>query len=189
MNLQEEIFMSRFILDNNSSAGITPEKYEEIKKVVDKYKVDHISDGTSIIDGDFGILGSIVVRQLQEVNLDEPVMIKFEEGMFVSITTSQVRKVLWTDYKNIEPYNRQGGLYADGASFESLGDPIIEKDDYRVYDRTIVYNGHISFGLPNNRYNEFWKSVKIGTVVKNEDVDAFIKEILELQYIFLDQKK
>jgi hypothetical protein len=172
--LQNLLFLHDFITENKKAGKLTKEQSDKVESLWNKYKLSTVEPGTSIIQADFGTLGSLVIREVESTTFDKP--LKYESGShdYVSIIAPTTKRILWTDYSQTEPYNRQGGLYCSGSSFESLGFPVIEKPDYREFVATDKYPSHITFGVWGYRYNDFYGCVTFGICIKNELVDEFI---------------
>lgn len=139
--------MTRFLADNNASAGIMESVSKRVEALWNEYKLPSLVEGCSIISADFGLLGSLVIREID--SFDENVSFKYERGNYdyISVITKSGRYILWTDYEYIEPYNRQGGLYCDGATFSYLGEPVKETETYREFDKSYIGKGSISFDV------------------------------------------
>ena len=114
---------------------------------------------------------------MQKIENNKP--LKYESGNYdyVSIVANKTTRILWTDFSDIEPYNRQSGLYCDGASFSMLGEPVKEKEYYREFISIKEYNSNISFGVWGFDYNSFYGSVRFGLSIKKEKVDEFILKL------------
>lgn len=169
-----------FMVENKKSGGLTKEISDRVEELFKKYKLDKSEDGCSIICADFGNLGSIEIKEVEE--FEEPVDFKYAGGSydFITVKTKSIKNILWTDYENIEPYNRQGGLYANGCSFSRLGKPVLEKKEYREFVSSGDYKINISFAVWGFDYNEFYGSVRFGLCIKSENVDTFISELRKI---------
>ena len=164
-----------FISENTMAGGMQQEVAEKIEALWNEYKENSLKKNCSIITGDFGKLGSVVIRKISTF---EPMNFKYESGSYdyVSIKCDTTR-ILWTDYQDIEPYNRSGDLYCDGASFEMLGKPIKEVEDYREFNATSNYKSNISFAVWGFDFNDFYGSVRFGMCIKNDKVDEFMNKL------------
>lgn len=183
-------FMTSFIKDNTVSSGVFPENAALIQKLVEKYKLPNLQRDCSTITADFGSLGSVVVRNV--VCFEKQDDLKYERGNYdyISVGYDKCNYILWTDYENIEPYNRQSGLYCDGMSFRYLGNPVVEKPSYREFNVVLPHHVHqsevgvlypnSSFALWGFTYNNFWNSVRFGLAIKTEDVEVFIVELRKI---------
>ena len=172
-------FIAGFIKDNFGNAGMSLEKANTLKSLVDKYKVDALDIETanqySVISVSFGKLGSLVTRRIQSI--ENPIELSYEEGSsdFLCIKC-KTDKILWTDFEETEPYNRQSGLYCDGASWNGL-ELVKTHSEYREFESTEKYKdfiSNLSFGISGFHYNDYWKSVRFGLVIGNESVNEFI---------------
>ena len=166
-----------FMRENKKSGGLSIEISNEVEKLWNEYKLEKTSENCSIISADFGRLGSLNIKEIAE--FEKETVFKYESGSydFISTKTKSTTNILWTDYQNIEPYNRQSGLYANGSSFESLGKPILEKEDYREFVSKHVYNGNVSFAVWGYRFNDFYESIIFGICLKTDKVDEFISKL------------
>lgn len=169
-------FLTNFLKENKLSGGLAVDSANAIKNLVDRYKLPSIENGTSLITADFGNLGSINIR---DVDTFEPKDFKYESGDYdyVSIVSKGETFILWTDYSNVEPYNRNGGLYANGASFRMLGEPVVEKEDYREFIKRLNVKSNVSFAISGFSHNTHYNSVKFGLCIKTDKVDEFLKEL------------
>ncbi|GAB2539722.1 hypothetical protein [Rufibacter soli] len=163
-----------FIQENRIAGGLTTETAIKIEQLWNKYKLPKLEQGCSIISADFGVLGSLSIRRL--TGFDEAVEFKYESGNYdyVSVKANQTTIFLWTDYKDIEPYNRNGGLYGDGSSFDFLGKPVIEKDDYREFISRSEHMSNISFAVWGYSFNNFYNTVRFGLCIKTDKVEEFL---------------
>lgn len=166
-----------FITENKKAGGLSKEISNNVEALWNKYKIEKLEDNCSIISADFGQLGSLEIKEIE--SFDEQVVFKYKSGSYdyVSVKVKTTENILWTDYKDIEPYNRQGGLYANGSSFESLGKPIIEKEDYREFQSKHSYMRNVSFAVWGYGYNDFYNSISFGICLKTENVNIFISEL------------
>lgn len=169
-----------FMVESKKSGGLTKEISDKVEELFKKYKLDKSEDGCSIICADFGNLGSIEIKEVEE--FEKPVDFKYRDGYYdyITVTTKSITDILWTDYENIEPYNRQGGLYANGSSFSSLGKPVLEKESYREFISTRPIKINTSFAVWGFGYNDFYGSITFGLCIKSENVDTFISELRKI---------
>lgn len=175
--LKDLLSLHNFVTEHKEAGKLSVETSNEVEKLWNEYKQSTVETDCAIISADFGMLGSLVIRYI--ASIDDPKKLKYESGSYdyVSVKTDKTKRILWTDYKDIEPYNRQSGLYCDGASFESLGAPIIEKKDYREFIDEGNFKSNISFGVWGFRYNDFYGSISFGICIKKELVDEFIQKL------------
>jgi hypothetical protein len=165
-----------FISENKKVGGLSKDISDKVESLWNKYKLDTLQDGCSIITAEFGKLGSLEIKEVE--SFEKPITFKYESGSdFISITSKSSQNILWTDYRNIEPYNRQGGLYSNGCSFKMLGSPVLEKEDYREFNCKHDYKSNVSFGVWGFRYNTYYETITFGICLKTEDVDKFILEL------------
>jgi len=172
------LFLRNFISENKKSGGLDTETVQKIQDLWNDYKLPKSCENTSIITADFGSLGSVIIRKIKEY--EKEYTFKYEERGecdYISVVYVNTTRILWTDYENIEPYNRNSGLYCDGASFEHLGSPIIEKDEYREFYKTSEYGGNLCFAVCGFNYNDFYKTVRFGMCIENSKVDEFILKL------------
>lgn len=172
---EDSNFMLNFLLENEASGGLSKEVVDKIKILWKKHKLEFVTDKCAIITADLGNLGSIVTRYVESVENSE-IKLKYKTGSydFISIKSNKTKRILWTDYKNIEPYNRQGGLYCDGASFDFLGNPVKETKEYREFISVDTSPSNIGFGVTGFEYNEFYGSLKLGLSINKKSVSGFI---------------
>lgn len=172
--------LMQFFNDASISGGLDPFTAAQIKALWDEYKLPTIQADCSILTVKMGVLGSVVIRRVE--SFDTPVNFKYEPGEydFVCITSDQVRKILWTDYSSVEPYNRQGGLYCDGASFSILGSPVVETDNYREFDTILKYNSNVCFVVRGFDYNSYYKTVQFGMCIHTGKIEEFLSSFRSL---------
>lgn len=172
-------FMQAFFADSIASGGISNETNKAIEQLWKDYQLPELQENSSVITADVGFLGSLTIREIESF---QPQSLKYESGNYdyVSIVVNKTTTILWTDYSNIEPYNRQGGLYADGSSFAMLGEPIVEKEDYREFIAIHEYKSNISFAIWGYNFNNYYKSIRFGICLKNEHVDEFVSKLRTL---------
>lgn len=184
-NLKKElegwIFLANFVKEHKAGGKMTKETADQIEALWNKYKLPTVDGTCAIITADFGNLGSIVIREVKSV--ERPIeQLEYKSGNYdyISIVADKTARILWTDYKNIEPYNRQSGLYCDGASFGSLGSPVVEKEEYREFHAIDQYDSNICFAVWGYRFNDFYGSVTFGMSIKKDLVDEFIVELRKI---------
>lgn len=178
--------LANFIQENKEAGKLPKVIADKIEELVKEYRLNTVDKGTTIITADFGILGSVVLREVIETEENYHLEYK-ERSQFLSINC-KTRRILWTDFQEIEPYKRQSGLYCDGDSFDSLGAPVrevfgsLENPDknYREFDAVNPSNGNISFTIDSFNYNNYYGSVRFGLCVLNEDVEPFLTELRQL---------
>lgn len=179
--LEGLLFLANFVKEHKAGGKMTKETAVQIEELWNKYKLSTVDNTCAIINADFGYLGSIVIREVKSV--ERPIeKLKYEPGSYdyISIVADKTTRTLWTDYQNIEPYNRQSGLYCDGASFSSLGKPVVEKEGYREFHAIDQYDSNICFGMWGYRFNDFYGSVTFGMSIKKDLVDEFILELRKI---------
>ncbi len=170
-------FLGNFIQENKAAGGISNDTSIKVNELWNEYKLSKLQNNCSIITADFGTLGSIVIRDI--VSFETETTFKYKSGSYeyISIKSECTTKILWTDYKEIEPYDRHGGLYCDGASFEQLGKPILEKKEYREFYNKHKYISNISFPVWGFTYNDFYKDISFGLCIEKEKVNEFISKL------------
>jgi hypothetical protein len=185
--LADMTLLANFIQENKEAGKLPKETADKIEELVKKYRLNTVDKGTTIITADFGILGSIILREVIESEENYYLDYSKERSGYLSIDC-KTRCILWTDFQDIEPYKRQSGLYCDGATFERLGAPVREEfgslenpnKNYREFDAVNPYNGNISFCTSSFSYNDYYGSVSFGLCVLNEDVEPFLAELRQL---------
>lgn len=177
MNAAAEL--GTFMLQNKLAGGLPVEISDHVKALWNEYKQPKLADNCAIISADFGSLGSLVIRYIATCGEDT---LKYEPGSYdyISIRSRGTKRILWTDYANEEPYNRHGGLYCDGASFDTLGEPVKKTDDYREFQNEQEYTHSICFGVWGFDYNDFYGSVRFGMCIKKEKVEEFVSRLRDI---------
>jgi hypothetical protein len=165
-----------FVNGNLASGGLTQEEADKIKELVSEYHVKELKVDHALISADVGRLGFIHTRWYKDF---VPKELKATEGNYdyVDILLKKEAIILWTDYQDIEPYNRQSNLYADGYSFNTLGKPVAEHEMYREFQHEGERRNNLMFGLWAFRYNTFYGSVHLGVCLPEDKVDEFIQKL------------
>lgn len=169
-------FLINFMTEHMSMGGISKNISDEVETLWNEYKLPQLEDNCSIINADFGNLGSLVIRKI--TSYENPQLFSYKSGNYdyVSVLADKIECILWTDYKNIEPYNRQGGLYCDGASFKNL-EIVNLTHNYREFVGKFEYNSNISFPVWGYRFNDFYNSIRFGICLKTDKVKEFISKL------------
>jgi hypothetical protein len=136
-----------FMQENKKSGGLSIEISNQVEQLWNEYKLEKSEKNCSIICADFGRLGSLNIKEI--IEFEKETVFKYIGGSYdyISTKTKSNTDILWTDYKDIEPYNRQSGLYANGSSFKSLGNPVLEKEDYREFVAKHNHEVNITFAV------------------------------------------
>ena len=182
---------AKFIKGNTKAGSISVELKDKILNLYDEYKLPFLTKNTNILCADFGYdnFGSIVIRHVKELDLidnenENQTLFKLKylpgDYDYVCIISDKLTKILWTDYSEIEPFNRQGCFYCDGASFESLGEPILKTEKYREFYSINEYVHNISFAIWGFNYNTFYKSIKFSLCIEENKTEEFIAKLRKL---------
>lgn len=166
--------------DFKTNGGLSKEVSDKVEALFNHYKLNEVKGGNSIITAEFDKYGSLCISHIASVESEQPVLLKYESGSYdyISCKIAQDEKILWTDFKDIEPYNRQGGLYANGASFASFGAPISVTKEYREFYSKFDNRCYLSsFPVWGFSYNDFYGSVKFGICLERENVEPFINQL------------
>ncbi len=169
-----------FVIENKNAGGLNKLVVDQVKELWNKYKLTQLASDCSIIEGDFGRLGSLITREIKSIDGD--ISLKYESGSYdyVSIVSKNATYLLWTDYSPEQPYDRTSGLYCGGMSWQLLGKPIIEKPEYREFQYVYEYLTNISFAVWGFDYNDFYGSVRFGLCIKTENVKKFTEELRKI---------
>lgn len=170
-------FLANFMKEQTKAGGISKEISDLVEALWNDYKLPSLQKDCSIIDAEFGMLGSLVIKNIEVVEKDLEFKYEPRNYDYVDVVTSKTRNILWTDYENIEPYNRQSGLYCNGASFESLGAAKIEKGHYREFDSTIECSRNEMFAVWGYSFNNFYNSIQFGICIETKNVDEFVSKL------------
>jgi hypothetical protein len=178
--IKELMELGNFIHENKMSGGLPSNVADQVKELWNEYKLTEITNDCAIIEGDFGRLGSLIIRDILETGKKQT--LKYESGSydFISIRCDKQRNILWTDYEDIEPYNRQSGLYCGGASFEYMGAPVKETNRYREFNFEYDCISNVSFAVWGFGYNDYYQSVTFGICLKKEQGDEFIGKLRKI---------
>jgi len=148
-------FLIKFMAENMMSNTLTKNIADAIKSLWEEYKLPNLKLGASILSADFGNLGVITIRRI--LSFKEQTELKYESGNYdyISIRSDNTREILWTDYSEEQPYNRQGGLYGDGAAFEH-------------FDSCINHQGYREFNMNKNYMKEAGQSGTKGKLISKK---------------------
>lgn len=176
-NIEDLMFLHNFVSENKKAGKLSIETSMRVEELWNEYKLHELTSDCAVISADFGFLGSLVIRYISHAEKHES--LRYESGSydFVHVKTDQTKRILWTDYQNIEPYNRQSGLYCDGASFEMLGSPVVSNESYREFIEDGKFPSNIAFGIWGYRYNSFYGCITFGMVINKELVDEFVEKL------------
>lgn len=174
-------FIESILNEFKLNGGLDERVSEEVKLLWDEYKLLESEEGCSIISAEIGYLGSLVIRRVLSFE-DGVQLFKYERGGYdyVHIMADSTTRILWTDYSDTEPYNRQCGLYCDGSSFESLGDPVLEKNTYREFIATDERKSNTCFGVWGYLFNDFYGSIRFGICLKTDKVGEFVEKLRKI---------
>jgi len=172
-------FLADFMDEQRKTGKLNKKTSGLIETLWNEYKVGELKENHSIIEGDFGCLGSIIMRKIAEIK--EPCIFAYKDGSYdyIDISSSSIRKILWTDFSDEQPYNRQSGLYCNGADWDFLGEPIKITEDYREFDRTYEYRHeqNTCFAVWGFGYNDLYGCVRFGLCIENEKVEEFLSKL------------
>ena len=154
---------------------------DQIEALFNKYKKTKINIGDTIIEVEAGGYGHIEISQVGYI--DNPNFVYPTEGgnyNYITIKKLMERKILWTDYQPIEPYNRQTPFY-NGMSFRNMhllrSTPYF-REFYVCYEqKDVSKSGSCTFGMYGFNYNEYWDMVRFGIILKTKDVNAFMMQL------------
>ena len=178
--------LHRFITDNSKAGSISVELKDKIFDLFNEYKSPILKPNMNIINTEFGFnnFGNIIIRHVEKVLYEEgdSLVIKYEKDSYdyISILSDKTTNILWTDFERIEPYNRNGCFYCDGASFESLGEPIFQNDFYREFISTSYFKHNISFAIYEFYYNTYYESIRFGLCIEENKTEEFIQKLRKL---------
>lgn len=168
----------KFMEEQAKAGGLDKEISNRVKSLWNEYKEINIKEDCSILCADFGALGSIIIRDIISC---EPEKLKYESGEYDYISIEcNTKRLLWTDYSDVEPYNRQSGLYCGGMSFDMLGPPIFQCEEYREFQNKDKFQSNICFAVWGFDYNDFYNCVRFGICVKIEKVDSFLIKLRKI---------
>lgn len=181
MTNKENSIVARFLIDHSISKGISKELSYKIEQLVFRNRVDSLVENSkvphTIITADFGNLGSICIRTLIE---NEKIDLTYKSGSYDHVSVfCNTKNILWTDESKTEPYNRQGGLYANGSSWGTL-ELVKEEENYREFHTKKEYKSNISFAVWGFSYNDYWKSIQFGILLSSDKVEGFVSELRAL---------
>jgi hypothetical protein len=149
-----------------------------IEALVGEYRKAKVEVGDVIISVETGkMFGNIEIRNVSI--LEEERVMCYEKGSYVYMSIeSDVKRILWTDFEETEPFNRQGAFYVPNR----FSDMTLVKttEDYREYIYERKEHGRIHFGVWGFTYNDLWKNLKFGLCLKKEQEEEFISKLKEL---------
>jgi len=173
--------MLNFFQEQKATGKLSLETSNEIEKLWNEYKLPALKKGCCTLNFEGGMLGFISVRNIIDVDPEDLMPLKYESGSYdyVSVTCNYNQLILWTDYKDIEPYNRQSVLYAEGFSFESLGAPVKQEKNYREfhYKNSQLSTWSASYAVWGYSYNDIYSTVRLSMSIDAEKVEEFIQKL------------
>ena len=179
-SIKELETFGQFIADNSiANNGIDPQLSEQIRSLADSYKKNTIESGDVIICVETGFqYGNITSRLIHEIHNPKP--LKYDPNNYdnLSIVSNGKRIILWTDFSDTEPYNRQSHFYVP----HSFSDMLLTKTEKNYREFILEREGkrNISFAINGFRYNSVWKHVEFGICVKKDDAEIFISKLRNL---------
>lgn len=177
--MKEDNQLINFVKDHNYFGRLSPQQAEQIKQLVEKYRLPRLVKDTAVITAEIaGIVGHLEIREILSCEEKD---LSYSPGNYeyVDTTTQSTQVILWTDYVNEQPYNRQGCVYV-GHSFESLGDAVVSKKHYREFNKKSDYQSNICFAIWGFKYNNFYGQVTFGICLEKENVDVFVDELRKI---------
>lgn len=179
-----QLLNDREVMQTNETDGnksITPEKALAIITLVDKYKKTSIEKTDVIISVETSFnFGNIKIISVSENHKPEE-FLSYKEGSsdYVRVTTLREKTILFTDFSDTQPFNRQGGLYVPHR-WERMS--LVKTTPlYREFECNSEFSGGCSsFHVNGFKYNEYWKSVTFGICVIEKDANTFISEFRAL---------
>ncbi len=177
LSMKELETVGQFLHDSHKNSGVlTQETADKIKLLWDKYKKTTVSVGDVIITAEAGKFGNVNIYNVDV--LHSPVELKYEKGsyQYVTLETGCEKTILWTDFSNTEPFNRQSPFYV-GFGFRSLT-LVKTEPEYREY--YLQRPARISFGVYTFQYNPYWEHVHFGLCISAEHEEEFMKQLREL---------
>lgn len=171
----------KFMNEFSKEGGLSKEIADKIEALWNKYKQSRVNKNCALIDAQFGKLGSLQIYQVKSSEFNEDLKYQYGSYDYVSIEAESKQSILWTDWSTEQPYNRQGGLYCGGASFEYLGKPVIEDTD-KGY-REFIWNRrgyNTTFGVWGFMFNDIYGTVHFGMSIDKQNLNDFISELRKI---------
>lgn len=168
--------VGQFLKDNSENKGNEKLQSEQIKEIVNYFKLKKIENGDCLVKMEMSNAGGhMTVYQIEELesygdwkNYGDYIGFKGQNTTFL-IESPEYGS------KSIEPYNRQSGFYIP-YSFNDLSKEIIEK--WNVY--SVTHSENIAMPTRDFYYNDFWNDVSFCIAVKSNEILKFINGIMPM---------
>lgn len=85
-------------------------------------------------------------------------------------------QVMWTDHSTIEPYNRQGPEYCQGASFENMIQTF-NSPEYREFESKTAGPAGMSISLREPYHNNAWNYGTFSFFCSSENKELFLTQL------------
>jgi hypothetical protein len=180
MNERQTNTVAQLLQDSKLTGGLSLEAISKIQDLWNNLKTQPSAKECSIISAEFGKFGHIEIFDVS----------RFEQGDYqlkylsrnydyVAISSKKETCILWTDYQDIQPYNRQSCFYV-GRSFQTLGEPKVKKEDYREFYFESKKLQSMSLPVWGFQHNKTYDEVKFGMCIETQNVDLFISELRKI---------
>lgn len=177
-DLKSAMTIMQFISDHKINDKISEELSKEIEQLFLKHKKDTVDVGDVLIIVETGLnFGNIEIKNVFEII--EPRTFSYKSGYYDYVSVfCDLHIILWTDYDDTEPYNRQGSFYI-GHSFDGLNVERTE-NNYRElsYDSDTKINS--SFAIWGFNFNNFWGTLRFGICIDSNKKDKFLSSLRKL---------
>lgn len=180
-SLEDLAMATRVIMDGQknkiSETGLTLDVAEQIKLLNNRFnKYDaHIGDYMiNVYTGMF--FGHVDIHKIEAIH-DRIVIPREQEYSRVDISSVD-KIILWTDFSNMEPYDRQGAFYL-GMRLRSM-ELTKSTNSYREYVFESSKISKQSLPVRGFYYNETRMDVQFAICIKPEQTNQYITELRKL---------
>lgn len=104
---------------------------------------------------------------------------KHDTYIYISVSGTQ-KTILWTDYVDEQPFDRQSYTIYVPIPFSDFGNPVVEKPDYRefIYDDTEEKERGIRVdGFTHRPYSSH---VRFGFCIETDKVEEFMTKLRQI---------
>lgn len=164
---------------NNTNPVMPTETVNALEVLFNEYKLNTVGLGCSIISVDTGLLfGNITIHNIIDLDRRGKQELSYESDSYDYVSVnSNGKTILFTDYREEEPYNRQSIFYV-GYSWSSLS-LVNETNQFREFETANQPNGG-SFPVWGFSFNDFWNTIQFGICLQTEKAEEFMTKLRNL---------
>lgn len=180
MNERQTNTIAQLLQDSKLTGGLSLEAIAKIQDLWNSLKIQPSASECSIITAEFGKFGHVEIFDVSRFDQGDYTLRYSSVGYdYVGICSKKETCILWTDYQDIQPYNRQSCFYV-GRSFQTLGEPKVKKEDYREFYLESKRLQSMSLPIWGFKHNKTYNEVRFGMCIETKNVDLFISELRKI---------